>query len=673
VTNRTTAVRAQATDLAIAVLFFVAGAFVCFTALRSYRAAGIQPAFYQGNFEPAVMMACGHGFHTTTYQAIPPSLRAFLDLKSNTFACADLPADVPLVPVTWNGTWYYLYGATALVWKITGLSWTALDALAAVLGGAVSAMLFALLRIVSARSLAAAVAALLTLSPANLTSLLSLRDYSKAPFVLAAVFVLARLLIAPRSRAATIGHAVLFGAIVGIGYGFRGDLLVLAPFGVGVITLLLPGASLRRIGHSVVPAAAAAGAFLIAGAPPLQGLGTGGCQFHYSLLGMTAPLVHEAAVEPALYSVGDHFTDTFIDLKVGDYAHRVLGRRAPILCDPDYDVASGALFRQLALTFPADLAVHAYGAVLTVTRTGFEIPDTPYPFPSWLEGPIARRVLSIVQAVTHLTSPLGPVVTIAAVGIAWAVSARLGVALTVFVLFLGGYPAIEFESRHWFHLRFIPWWSAALVITAVWHRRSAAWTSASITRALFGVVATLAALVAALAILRSIQSRSVRAIIAAYSEAATTPIAITRSAAAVDVDWNPTDYGTLPEHRSSDLLVITLDPVRCAADRAAIRVRYDVDVPSHDLTTIIPLTRAADPAAHEPTRLFVPVFANGLEDHSYLRFARLETIGTTPECVTAVATMADRMAHPLWIQVQAPGDWRTRSWYQTLRRPRFLR
>ena len=80
------------------------------------------------------MMACGHGFHTTTSQAIPPSLRAFLDLKTNTFSCADLAPDVPLVDVTWNGTWYYLYGATALVWRFTGLSWTALDGLVAVLG-----------------------------------------------------------------------------------------------------------------------------------------------------------------------------------------------------------------------------------------------------------------------------------------------------------------------------------------------------------------------------------------------------------------------------------------------------------------------------------------------------------------------------------------------------------
>ena len=61
---------------------------------------------------------------------------------------------------------------------------------------------------------AALLSLLLTLSPANLTHLLSLRDYSKAPFVLAAILILAVLVLRPMARAWTLALAALYGAVV---------------------------------------------------------------------------------------------------------------------------------------------------------------------------------------------------------------------------------------------------------------------------------------------------------------------------------------------------------------------------------------------------------------------------------------------------------------------------
>src|SRR5262249_36111884 len=213
--------------------------------------------------------------------------------------------------------------ATALVWRITGVSWTALDGLVALLAGLTSAALFALFRLVSGRVLSFAGAALLTMSPANLSSLLSLRDYSKAPFVLTALWIIALLLMRERSNRATYGLATALGAMIGLGYGFRNDLLVMSVFAPAVIVLLLPGRLDWR--RNLTAAAITIVVFLIVGAPPLYGMrSAGGCQYHYALLGRTAPLVNEAAVDPAFYSFGDHTTDTFVDLKVGDFANRVM-------------------------------------------------------------------------------------------------------------------------------------------------------------------------------------------------------------------------------------------------------------------------------------------------------------------------------------------------------------
>ena len=211
---------------------FAAALAISFTAIKLFRSHGIQPWFYQGNFVPAVMMACGRGF--VTFQGeVPPELTDFLQLRANGFDCARLSESLPKVPVTWNATWYYLYGTTALVWKLTGISWTALDGLAATFGAFVGLALFGLFRLVTPPLVAAAVTLVLFCSPANLNYLMSLRDYSKAPFVLMSVLVLAWLVTLEVSNRARLALAAGYGAIVGLGYGFRSDLAVMVPFGAG--------------------------------------------------------------------------------------------------------------------------------------------------------------------------------------------------------------------------------------------------------------------------------------------------------------------------------------------------------------------------------------------------------------------------------------------------------
>jgi hypothetical protein len=131
----------------------VAGFLITFTTIKAYRARGHQPAFYQQNFGPAVMMACGYGFTQPPYAAAPQSLLAFLRLERDDFNCGDLPHPMPTEPVSWNGTWYYLYGTTALVWKVAGLSWLALDWLAGALGAVTLAALYGLFRLLAPQDL----------------------------------------------------------------------------------------------------------------------------------------------------------------------------------------------------------------------------------------------------------------------------------------------------------------------------------------------------------------------------------------------------------------------------------------------------------------------------------------------------------------------------------------
>jgi len=654
-------------ELTIVLALFAVSYALSHAAMRRQRTAGIQPSFYQGNFEPAVMMACGRGF--VTAPSFPPAMVDFLRLNRNDFDCALLPRSFPTVPVTWNAPWYYLYATTAAVWRLTGISWTALDMLVSLFGAFVTAALYGLFRVVAPRSVAAAVALALTISPVNLTQLLSLRDYSKAPFVLIAVLILAVLVTRPMRIGPTLALVALYGALVGFGWGFRSDLTVMVPFGMFVVLVLLPGPLSVHVARNGLAAVILLAVFLVVAWPALRGLKMGGCQFHYALLGLTTPLTRELGMTPSLYSFGNHFLDTFIDLKVGDYAHRVLNQPISPLCSPGYDTASGQLFVQMATTFPADLVAHAYGSVLSILRVGLAIPTLTDAAPASTVGRLTAQAYRILNRFTELFAPLGPLVVLAAVIVTWAHSMRLGLALTVFVLFLTGYPAIEFEERHWFHLRFIPWWAALLVREQIFRHGMPGWTRPALVRAGAGVSVVLFTLVVGLAALRFVQTRRVGSLIARYEAAATEEMPTERhDASFLEVRWQPRDYGPPPTHRGSDLMVVTLDARNCGGTAPMVlRVEYEADAPTHDMST--EFTVARPKPGSETTRLFVPVFWTGFQDHTYLRFSGLEVVGAPPACVGRVARVTDGASLPLWVEMQLPADWSEQRLYQSIEPP----
>lgn len=644
------------------------GFLLSFAVVKIYRANGREPRFYQENFGPAVMMTCGYGFTAPPFGSSPPSLFKFLHREVNTFACSDLPTPMPTEVVSWNGTWYYLYSTTSLVWRVTGISWTALDGLAATFGAFTLAALYGLFRLVSTRRIATAAALIVMLTPAHLDQLPMLRDYSKGPFVLLSVLTLAWLVMRPLSVRATIMLALVFGSIVGLGYGFRSDLVVMVPFGVAIILFFLPG-SLREHWHrNVAAAVAAALAFVVIGYPPLKGQQTGGCQFHYSLLGLTTPLVNSMNLESPIYAFGDHFLDTFVDLKVGDYANRVMAQPVPNLCAPEYDLASADMFFKIVRTFPADLVVHAYGSVVTILKAGLAAPHIER-----LVGgiPLAASVASRLDQVLAWFSWLGPVVAVAAIAVASGSSPRLGLALTAFVLFLCGYPAIEFESRHWFHLRFIPLW-ALLVVIGAWMDQGRVAFGPAARRGAITVIAIVAVLAAALAVIRLYQRGPAETLIASYLSA---PVEAVTFTAADDstrtIDWRPLDYGPTPGHRSSDMLVVTVAARGCGEGDVPVRFKYETDGLGHDISSTVAVHRDRNGSA--PTRVFFPVFSQGHLDHTYLRFSAIDTLGRSADCIQAVERFADRGALPLWIQAQAPPDWRDRPLYQSFVVPHFLR
>jgi len=651
-------------DATAAVVLFAAAAIVGWWSLQELKSAGAKPFFYQSNFEPAVLLACGKDFGLA--QPAPPALTAFLAVAQDTLDCSAV-ADVSVSPLTTaaHANWYYMYAAAAGIWKIAGVSWSAIDLLVAGLVGLASVALFGLFRLVAPLWMSIAIVTLLTLSPSNLSAMLSLRDYSKAPFVLAAIWILGVLATRTMSLRSALLWSVAYGAVVGVGYGFRSDLIVMIPIGAIFVLLFLPELKTQYLRYCAA-AAALLVTFAITASPVLTGLKYGGCQFHFALLGLTTPTQGELRLEPAAYRFGDHLTDSYVDLKVGDYAARMFSEPAPNLCDANYDRASGELYFALATTMPADFLVRAYASVLAILRVGLHVPEMVQPLPLFPRTDAARPIYAAVGAVTSRLAAIGPLLVLAAAIVAWYASPRLGLALIFLVLMLGGYPAVQFEARHWFHLRFLPWWAGALLATVALEALSA--DRRRLATATLSVLALIVAMAAILVGVRTVQQSSVRRLLAEYRAAATEALPLGPiEGSSIPVQWSGVDRGSTWQRRASDLLVVTLADANCGDGAPiAIRAQYAAARPEHDLSGDIRLaTRSGG-----PNRVFLPVFRAGVNDTEYLRFRGLEISGAPPSCVASVARATDADRIPLWLTfVDVPGGV---PFYETMRAPRLL-
>jgi hypothetical protein len=82
--------RSASLELVIAAIIFCVGTWAGVQAVRMYRTAGGAQYFYQSDFGPAVMLACGHGFQDPDARNAP-ALAAFLSQQSASVDCASVP------------------------------------------------------------------------------------------------------------------------------------------------------------------------------------------------------------------------------------------------------------------------------------------------------------------------------------------------------------------------------------------------------------------------------------------------------------------------------------------------------------------------------------------------------------------------------------------------------
>lgn len=649
--------------------------------------AGARPKFYQDQFSAAVTMACGRGFQNADAAQVP-ALQAFLATEADEFSCESLPSRLPSRPLaSMQRAFRYQMSLVAFVWEARGrVAWSALAPLYGVFFAATIMVAYGLFRVGMNRLLAALCAAALSVSTIHLIYLPHLRDYSKAPFMLALLLIMARLVSGPGSRARTLWLALAYGVVLGIGIGFRNDLLVGVPLLVPVVMFLLPGSWRTGIVNRVAALAVAAVAFLAVTRPMLAvySPGGGGSMQHVALLGFIGPFNQALGVSNGgLYEWGYDFKDEFVQAEVSSYATRMHGAdRFLEMYGREYDRNASEQVRAIVTAFPSDMLTRAYASVIKVLALPYNA--TSLQPPTWLSAPRIVRAYHVRERALRALSAAWPfVIALALAALAWR-SLRYAVFALLVVLYFGGIPALQFNERHFFHLEFLGWWALGFVVqqgvTLARRLRAGERPSRGDLVRPAARVAALAGLVVALLAaplwgLRRYQEGRVRAMLNHYASLPREPIARhTVSAGEGRVRLATTqDVSPAVDRRDggpvdSSFLVAEFRGGACETVKLDVTFRYAATEPMFDFSRTMQIRPPLE--AGEVTTIMFPAFAHGPRTGDPVAAAYavegLELPAQSVDCLTGFSRVRDVSGLPLLMNVSLPPRWEQATPYQTI-------
>jgi len=426
-----------------------------FVAMRAARQLGVVPYFYQRYYEPAIRVACGQPFATDRDGRLSREMSAFLGLERAVLSCEAVPPPLNPDPNPPTRIWYHLFVTVAAVWRVTGISWAAIDGIAAFMMSISAVCVYGIFRLWIPAWIAIPLA-LVSILP-GLRYLLYLRDVSKAPFILASLVVVAWLASRNLSRARFLALMVGIGLLLGMGYGFRPDVLIALPLLAATATLFRP-APLGRIWlGGIMGSFLMAGAFVLAARPVFSAFSSnvGSCHWHFSLLGLSDESTRQLVLPRGNVSWLSHPDDLIVWRSVESYAERVLGAPTVGFCTPTYDQVSKAVYLETITTFPGDFLRRALAAGGHTIAYGF-----------WGLSPARRLDVATLSAWFRYAILAGSLLLwVVVILTLLARNLRLGLFGCFALAYLSAYPIVQFHPRHFFHLAFLAWVPVGLVLT----------------------------------------------------------------------------------------------------------------------------------------------------------------------------------------------------------------
>ncbi len=665
-------------DAAIALALLIGCAYAATAYSRAYDDGGGIGQFYRGSFDVAVMDACGKGFVRVANPVEVRGLAEFLDLRSKTFDCRSIPIEVRTAPPDlFQAMSRYMMKSAAVLWRWRGVSWAALQPLFALAFAATALATYALMRVVMRPWLAGIVAAAFASSGSQFNNLPHLRDYLKAPFVIGVLALAAWIATARLGKGGLWLCSAAAGAVVGIGFGFRTDLLLGVPAVIVAIWISDP----KDAGHWLRLKCAATVLFLTVGIlsafPLLRTYSSANNSWHVTILGLMTPFDEQLAIAGPFYSLGHFYNDTYANAIISSYATNAhLTSQSVTLGSTAYDAAAKQYWLQVVLTFPADVLFRIYAAALEVINLPFRTQVPEFVHHTW----ILRFYTARAMLLGWLWG-VGPALAVAALMGVALVSLRLMAWWTFAILYFAGTPAMQFEARHYFHLEVIGWLVLGFMAEralrgALALRRSPEAVNAALSRvreragALIAPAAVVVLMFVVLAGLRAYQTAQVRKLIRDYQVAPKDTVAVTAVPQAdgwvsVSSDRSAGAFSRDPAARIEMEYLVAEIAGGCQDDLVPIRVRYDASERFVDFSeTLAVVTPEWLP---EPVRVYIPVYYDrrSVNGRGGFAFSHLEMRENQVSCLRRLDRIRDfsRLALPLFVTLR-PG-WATERAYQS--------
>jgi len=431
-------------------------------------------------FEHAAMVATGHGLKSAG-QADIQGFHDFLEQRAPSFPAKILrDSDIESDPNPFARRHCYLIWSIGIAWWIVGLSWGAVKALLAVFFGLSALSAYGIFRMGMNRLFSLAALVLFVTAPPFLQMMPFVRDFCKTPLILGVVFLVGLLVSKSLSALSYLVVSALLGMLLGVGLGFRQDLMILVPLAGATVVFARNGAPRRPLALNPAGLVLFGAVFVLCAWPILSTMyTTGGTTSHYLIQGLSKYSEEELDIGPSsidpLPTDRDQYVFALQNVHfLRSHGHCTRSTDTPPLPsalpeEPRYTfgastyVAGREWFEEMMRLFPSDFAVRVLASVIQVVR-GSEMMAGVSPYPGFFCHEGYRRFEQALAAHLKTFGVLYAVVALLLIG-----ARNPGMALVTLgiLLYVCGYPSLLFRTRHVFPLGFVALWFPGFVLDKV--------------------------------------------------------------------------------------------------------------------------------------------------------------------------------------------------------------
>ncbi len=330
--------------------------------------------------------------------------------------------------------------------------------------GVVTALSFCIFRLGMGRVLSVLCSLLFMLSSLHLYNLVPslYRVYAKVPIILAMVFLMGLLVAFPVKKFWLYRLSIAGGLILGTGLWVREELpIFILPF-TALILFFLPGPVVSNLKIRFVALALFAASLIFSSAPYLGKILAGSTRASASTLntvaGLMVPLDALLGVSRPAYDWG-YLSNDYMTHSVPHAHAKAIAQVNHAFPSEGYDPGGIKYLKAIAVNFPADILTRIYASILKVLDLAFVYTEPPL-------GTNRDFIVGLYSWRASLLDSLagsGLFLAVAALLLISISSLRQAVFCLFLLIFLGGYPVLQFYGMHYFYLEFISWWILGFV------------------------------------------------------------------------------------------------------------------------------------------------------------------------------------------------------------------